>query len=60
MQSTGLHVFTNESQVAQFGEESKMRNLAVQDYFMFGAHRAEMSVIDEEQGTAFYWIGDVN
>lgn len=60
MQSTGLHVFTNEFQVAQFGEESKMRNLAVQDYFMFGAHRAEMSVIDEEQGTAFYWIGDVN
>ena len=60
MQSTGLHVFTNESQVAQFGEESKMRNLAVQDYFMFGAHRAEMSVIDEEHGTAFYWIGDVN
>lgn len=59
MQSNGLHVFTNENQVAQFGEESKMRNLAVQDYFMFGAHRAELLTINEEQGTAFYWIGDI-
>ena len=59
MQSNGLHVFTNENQVAQFGEESKMRNLAVQDYFMFSAHRAELSTINEEQGTAFYWIGDI-
>lgn len=59
MQSTGLHVFTNDVQVAQFGEESKMRNLAVQDYFMFGAHRAELLPIKGEQGTAFYWIGDI-
>lgn len=59
MQSNGLHVFTNENQVAQFGEESKMRNLSVQDYLMFGAHRAELSTINEEQGTAFYWIGDI-
>lgn len=59
MQSNGLHVFTNENQVAQFGEESKMRNLAVQDYLMFGSHRAELSTINEEQGTAFYWIGDI-
>ncbi len=59
MQSTGLHVFTNETQVAQFGEESKMRNLAVQDYLMFGAHRAELIAINGTQGTAFYWIGDV-
>lgn len=59
MQSTGLHVFNNDAQVAQFGEESKMRNLAVQDYLMFGAHRAELSTINEEQGTAFYWIGDI-
>ena len=59
MQSNGLHVFTNENQVAQFGEESKMRNLAVQDYLMFGAHRAELSTINGEQVTAFYWIGDI-
>ena len=59
MQSTGLHVFNNDAQVAKFGEESKMRNLAVQDYLMFGAHRAELSTINEEQGTAFYWIGDI-
>lgn len=59
MQSNGLHVFTNENQVAQFGEESKMRNLAVQDYLMFGAHRAELLTINGVQGTAFYWIGDI-
>lgn len=59
MQSNGLHVFTNENQVAQFGEESKMRNLAVQDYLMFGAHRAEQLLINGTQGTAFYWIGDI-
>ena len=59
MQSTGLHVFNNDAQVAQFGEESKMRNLAVQDYLMFGAHRAELLIINGIQGTAFYWIGDI-
>lgn len=59
MQSTGLHVFNNDAQVAQFGEESKMRNLAVQDYLMFGAHRAEQLSINGTQGTAFYWIGDI-
>lgn len=59
MQSTGLHVFNNDAQVAQFGEESKMRNLAVQDYLMFGVHRAERLPINGALGTAFYWIGDI-
>ena len=59
MQSTGLHVFNNDAQVAQFGEESKMRNLAVQDYLMFGAHRAEMRIEDGEEGTAFFHVGDI-
>lgn len=59
MQSTGLHVFNNDAQVAQFGEESKMRNLAVQDYLMFGVHRAERLPINGTPGTAFYWIGDI-
>lgn len=59
MQSNGLHVFTNENQVAQFGEESKMRNLAVQDYLMFGAHRAEMRIEDGEEGTALLHVGDI-
>ena len=36
-----------------------MRNLAVQDYLMFGAHRAELLTINGVQGTAFYWIGDI-
>lgn len=59
MQSNGLHVFTNENQVAQFGEESKMRNLAVQDYLMFGAHRAEMRIEAGEEGTALFHVGDI-
>ena len=59
MQSTGLHVFNNDAQVAQFGEESKMRNLAVQDYLMFGAHRAEMRIEDGEDGTSFFHVGDI-
>ena len=59
MQSNGLHVFTNENQVAQFGEESKMRNLAVQDYLMFSAHRAEMRIEDGEEGTAFFHVGGI-
>ena len=59
MQSNGLHVFTNENQVAQFGEESKMRNLAVQDYFMFSAHRAETKIEDGEEGTAFFHVGGI-
>lgn len=59
MKSNGLHVFTNENQVAQFGEESKMRNLAVQDYLMFGAHRAEMRIEDGEEGTALLHVGDI-
>ena len=59
MQSNGLHVFTNENQVAQFGEESKMRNLAVQDYLMCGAHRAEMRIEDGEEGTALFHVGDI-
>lgn len=59
IKSDGMHVFNNGNDVAQFGQQSKMNNLAVKDYMMFGAHRAELSTINEEQGTAFYWIGDI-
>lgn len=59
IKSDGMHVFNNGNDVAQFGQRSKMNNLAVKDYMMFGAHRAELSTINEEQGTAFYWIGDI-
>lgn len=59
IKSDGMHVFNNGNDVAQFGQQSKMNNLAVKDYMMFGAHRTELSTINEEQGTAFYWIGDI-
>lgn len=59
IKSDGMHVFNNGNDVAQFGQQSKMNNLAVKDYMMFGAHRAELSTINEEQGTAFYWIGNI-
>lgn len=59
IKSDGMHVFNNGNDVAQFGQQSKMNNLAVKDYMMFGTHRAELSTINEEQGTAFYWIGDI-
>ena len=60
MQSAGVFVFTNKEQRAVFGANSKMENLAVQDYFMFGSHRAETEIEDGEEGTAFFHIGDVN
>ena len=59
IKSDGMHVFNNGEDVAQFGQQSKMNNLAVKDFLMFGAHRAELLTVDGVQGTAFYWIGDV-
>lgn len=59
MQSTGLFVFVNNVQRAVFGATSKMENMAVQDYLMFGSHRAETKIEDGEEGTAFFHVGDV-
>lgn len=59
IRSDGMHVFTNDAEVAKFGVNSHINNLAVSDYMMFGAHRAELLTVNNEQGTAFYWIGDV-
>ena len=59
IKSDGMHVFNNGEDVAQFGQQSKMNNLAVKDFFMFGAHRTETLTVNGEVGTAFYWIGDV-
>ena len=59
VQSIGLFVFTAGEQRAVFGATSKVENLAVQDYMMFGAHRAETKIEDGEEGTAFLHIGDV-
>lgn len=59
MQSTGLYVFVNKVQRSVFGVTSKTENLAVQDYLMFGAHRAEMRIEDGEEGTALFHVGDI-
>ena len=59
MQDVGFFIFVSNNQVAEFGINSKMRNMAIQDYLMFGSHRAETTIIKEEESTAFYWIGDV-
>ena len=59
MQSAGLYVFVNKEQRSVFGVTSKTENLAVQDYLMFGAHRAEMKIEDGEEGTALFHVGDI-
>lgn len=59
VQSTGLFVFVNNEQIAVFGATSKVENMAIQDYLMFGSHRAETKIEDGEEGTAFFHIGDV-
>ena len=59
MQSTGLYVFVNKEQRSVFGVTSKTENLAVQDYLMFGAHRAEMKIEDGVEGTALFHVGDI-
>ncbi len=59
VQSTGLFVSVNNVQRAVFGATSEVENLAVQDYLMFGAHRAEMKIEDGEEGTAFFHVGDI-
>lgn len=59
MQSTGLFVFVNEEQRAVFGATSKVENMAIQDYLMFGSHRAETKIENGEEGTAFFHVGDI-
>lgn len=59
VQSAGVFVFTNKEQRAVFGANSKVENLAVIDYMMFGSHRAETKIEDGEEGTALFHVGDV-
>lgn len=59
VQSAGVFVFTNKKQRAVFGADSKVENLAVIDYMMFGSHRAETKIEDGEEGTALFHVGDV-
>lgn len=59
VQSAGVFVVTNKEQRAVFGANSKVENLAVVDYMMFGSHRAETKIEDGEEGTALFHVGDV-
>lgn len=44
--SDGSHFYTNGSEDGLIGPDSRMNNLAVKDYLMFGAHRAELLLIN--------------
>lgn len=60
IKSDGMHVIVGNQEVAKFGRESHIDNLAVSEFMMFGAHRCEFLRKFREDGTAFYWVGDVN
>ena len=57
--SDGSHFYTNNIENGVLGPDSRMNNLAVQDYLMFGAHRAELKIEDGEEGTALFHVGDI-
>lgn len=60
VQSDGMHVMVGENEVARFTkDDSHVDNLAIARFFMFGAHRAEIYTDEGEEGTGFFWIGDV-
>ena len=63
IRSDGMHVFVSDEEVAKFGRESHIDNLAVSGYSMFGCHRAETISLEVNGAvgdwTAFYYIGDV-
>lgn len=57
--SDGMHVMVASEEVAKFGQESHIYNLAVSGFSMFGAHRAETIKLNGKEFTAFFYIGDV-
>lgn len=50
--SDGSHFYTNGSEDGLIGPDSRMNNLAVKDYMMFGAHRAELLLINVSSGSS--------
>lgn len=60
VQSDGMHVMVGTDEVARFTkDDSHVDNLAIARFLMFGAHRAEIYTDNGEEGTGFFWIGDV-
>lgn len=60
IQGDGMHNLVEGEEVARFTpNDSHVNNLAVSQFLMFGAHRAELVTINGEQCTGFFWIGDV-
>ncbi len=50
--SDGSHFYTNGSEDGLIGPDSRMNNLAVKNYMMFGAHRAELLLINVSSGSS--------
>ena len=60
VQSDGMHILVNRGEVARFTQnDSHVDNLAVARFLMAGAHRIESYTMNGEEGTGFFWIGDI-
>lgn len=55
--SDGSHFFTNNAENGVVGPDSRMNNLAVNDYFMSASHRMEYGNVLNQDASVFYHIG---
>ena len=55
--SDGSHFYTNNAENGVLGPDSRMNNLAVNDYFMSASHRMEYGNVLNQDASVFYHIG---
>lgn len=55
--SDGSHFYTNNTENGVLGPDSRMNNLAVNDYFMSASHRMEYGNVLNQDASVFYHIG---
>ena len=55
--SDGSHFYTNNIENGVLGPDSRMNNLAVNDYFMSASHRMEYGNVLNQDASVFYHIG---
>ena len=55
--SDGSHFYTNNTENGVLGPDSRMNNLAVNDYFMCASHRMEYGNVLNQDASVFYHIG---
>ena len=55
--SDGSHFYTNNEENGVVGPDSRMNNLAVNDYFMSASHRMEYGYVLNQDASVFYHIG---